>query len=444
MAADASRRGARPRRRADHGREHRRRPARRRPRQRLQPAPHRALPRGRLVERDHARSSSSTRPTWPTTWTAGWSPSTRSRRASRRSRSRPGPAPGSTTLRAHLRPGTTAAILGSSGVGKSTLVNALLGEDRQATAEVRDSDSRGRHTTTHRELFELPGGALLVDTPRHPLARGPRRRRGRRGRLRRRRRHRRDVPVQRLPPRRRAGLRDPRRARRRTARPRSGWPATASSSARSPGWHARRDPRARAEHRRTWKVIHKSVERSHEAQVRRRADHDERPSRQVAAWRWERRRSPGFGPGTSADASDYEALAALFGAANQADRVPWFPTAQQRRARDGRRRRRGSGRRRRPRRGRRPARRRGTGVERSRPRRHPDLRDLGRGRSRRIDAAASGTALLGWTWTAPVSARRARIPLVRVHVRGFCEDSGDRPSRAPGRRPGSRRSATSS
>lgn len=68
-------------------------------------------------------------------------------------------------LRGHLRRGATAAILGSSGVGKSTLVNALLGEDRQATAEVRDSDSRGRHTTTHRELFELPGGALLVDTP---------------------------------------------------------------------------------------------------------------------------------------------------------------------------------------------------------------------------------------------------------------------------------------
>jgi ribosome biogenesis GTPase / thiamine phosphate phosphatase len=68
-------------------------------------------------------------------------------------------------LRTHLAPGTTAAILGSSGVGKSTLVNALLGEDRQKTAQVRESDSRGRHTTTHRELFELPGGALLVDTP---------------------------------------------------------------------------------------------------------------------------------------------------------------------------------------------------------------------------------------------------------------------------------------
>jgi ribosome biogenesis GTPase / thiamine phosphate phosphatase len=64
-----------------------------------------------------------------------------------------------------LAPGQTAVVLGSSGVGKSTLVNALLGEQRQATAAVRDDDSRGRHTTTHRELFELPGGALLIDTP---------------------------------------------------------------------------------------------------------------------------------------------------------------------------------------------------------------------------------------------------------------------------------------
>ena len=68
-------------------------------------------------------------------------------------------------LAEHLRPGTTAVVLGSSGVGKSTLVNALLGDERQATGEVRGSDDRGRHTTTHRELFRLPGGALLIDTP---------------------------------------------------------------------------------------------------------------------------------------------------------------------------------------------------------------------------------------------------------------------------------------
>jgi ribosome biogenesis GTPase len=68
-------------------------------------------------------------------------------------------------LEACLRPGGTAALIGSSGVGKSTLVNRLLGEERQSTGPVREHDARGRHTTTRRELLRLPGGALLIDTP---------------------------------------------------------------------------------------------------------------------------------------------------------------------------------------------------------------------------------------------------------------------------------------
>ncbi len=68
-------------------------------------------------------------------------------------------------LAPHLRPGQTIALVGSSGVGKSTLVNALLGEERMDTGEVRADDSRGRHTTTHRELVPLPGEVLLLDTP---------------------------------------------------------------------------------------------------------------------------------------------------------------------------------------------------------------------------------------------------------------------------------------
>lgn len=162
-------------------------------------------------------------------------------------------------LRAHLRPGVTAAILGSSGVGKSTLLNALLGEDRQATAEVRDSDSRGRHTTTHRELFELPGGALLVDTPGirslevlgadegveaafddvSELAAGCRfsncRHDGEPG-----------CAV-------RAALDDGRLTDARLASHRK-LERELARAARDG------DPRARAEHRRTWKIIHKSVE----------------------------------------------------------------------------------------------------------------------------------------------------------------------------------------
>ena len=64
-----------------------------------------------------------------------------------------------------LAPRETAVLLGSSGAGKSTLLNALLGAPVQKTAPVRAHDSRGRHTTTRRQLFRLPGGALVIDTP---------------------------------------------------------------------------------------------------------------------------------------------------------------------------------------------------------------------------------------------------------------------------------------
>ncbi len=71
---------------------------------------------------------------------------------------------GLTALNAYLAPGQTIALLGSSGVGKSTLLNRLLGVERFATGPLRD-DGKGRHTTTNRELVVLPGGALAIDTP---------------------------------------------------------------------------------------------------------------------------------------------------------------------------------------------------------------------------------------------------------------------------------------
>lgn len=64
-----------------------------------------------------------------------------------------------------LGEGQTAVFLGSSGVGKSTIINVLLGEERLKTAEVRAYDQRGRHTTTRREMIILPGGGIVIDTP---------------------------------------------------------------------------------------------------------------------------------------------------------------------------------------------------------------------------------------------------------------------------------------
>jgi ribosome biogenesis GTPase len=65
----------------------------------------------------------------------------------------------------YLAPGRTIALIGSSGVGKSTLVNWCLGEQRAATSETRSDDDKGRHTTTARELFAMPDGGVLIDTP---------------------------------------------------------------------------------------------------------------------------------------------------------------------------------------------------------------------------------------------------------------------------------------
>lgn len=74
-------------------------------------------------------------------------------------------ASGLDALHPYLDAGETVALLGSSGVGKSSIINALAGLDLLKTRAVRESDSRGRHTSTHRQMVRLPGGALLIDTP---------------------------------------------------------------------------------------------------------------------------------------------------------------------------------------------------------------------------------------------------------------------------------------
>src|SRR5207247_1743059 len=72
---------------------------------------------------------------------------------------------GVSALTPYLQPARTIALLGSSGVGKSTLVNRLLGREMLRVGAISAEDGKGRHTTTSRQLVELPGGALLIDTP---------------------------------------------------------------------------------------------------------------------------------------------------------------------------------------------------------------------------------------------------------------------------------------
>lgn len=68
-------------------------------------------------------------------------------------------------VREYLTQGVTIAMVGSSGAGKSTLINALIGNELQITGEVREADSKGRHVTTSRELFLIPGGGMVIDNP---------------------------------------------------------------------------------------------------------------------------------------------------------------------------------------------------------------------------------------------------------------------------------------
>ena len=68
-------------------------------------------------------------------------------------------------VKAWIGPGSTIALVGSSGVGKSTLLNALAGESVATTSDIREHDKKGRHTTSHRTLYQLPGGGLMIDVP---------------------------------------------------------------------------------------------------------------------------------------------------------------------------------------------------------------------------------------------------------------------------------------
>ena len=161
-------------------------------------------------------------------------------------------------VRSLIEPGLTVAFIGSSGVGKSTLLNVIAGEEVATVNAIREDDARGRHTTTRRQLHLLPDGGVVLDTPgmRELAAMG----RGRRARavVRRHRGARRRLPVQRLRPRRRAGLRghgrDPRRRPQRV-------PVRRLAKARARG-PPPRAPRRRARPRRgaaQVEGVHKSV-----------------------------------------------------------------------------------------------------------------------------------------------------------------------------------------
>jgi len=68
-------------------------------------------------------------------------------------------------LQSYMQQGRTISLIGSSGVGKSTLMNQLIGDEVQKTQDIRSGDDKGRHTTTHRELFLAPGVGVIIDTP---------------------------------------------------------------------------------------------------------------------------------------------------------------------------------------------------------------------------------------------------------------------------------------